>query len=86
MIVYDNDLWNNFKNYLMAQKQSPHTIRNKLQYVKKFYGVLENEDAKCLLNLSVETRQHAMKSLSSLSKYLGIYDKWQAIIKRYQLK
>jgi hypothetical protein len=27
-----------------------------------------------------------MKSLSSLSKYLGIYDKWQQIIKRYQLK
>jgi hypothetical protein len=86
MIVYDNDLWNNFKDYLIAQNQRPHTIRNKLQYVKRFYNVLEKEDAKCLLNLSVETRQHAIKSLSSLSKYLGVYDKWLDLIKRYQLK
>ena len=82
MSVYNSDLWINFKDYLVAQRQSPHTIRNKLQYVKKFYGVLEKEDAKCLLNLSVETRQHAMKSLSSLSKYLGIYDKWLDLIER----
>jgi hypothetical protein len=27
-----------------------------------------------------------MKSLASLSKYLGVYDKWQEIKKRYQLK
>jgi len=27
-----------------------------------------------------------MKSLSSLSKYLGVYDKWLDLIKRYQLK
>jgi intergrase/recombinase len=86
MTVFNNDLWSNFKSYLVVQKQRPYTIRNKIQYVKRFYNVLEKGDAKCLLNLSVETRQHAMKSLSSLSKYLGIYDKWQDLIKRYQLK
>jgi len=29
---------------------------------------------------------HAMKALSSLSKYLGMYDKWEEIVKRFQLK
>ena len=27
-----------------------------------------------------------MKALSSLPKYLGMYDKWEEIVKRFQLK
>ena len=57
-----------------------------MQYAKRFYHVLNQENAKDMLNVSLETRQHGMKSLASLSKYLGIYDKWQEIKKRYQLK
>ena len=45
-----------------------------------------NHNAQILFAVSEETRQHAMKSLASLSKYLGIYDTWQNLIKRYQLK
>jgi intergrase/recombinase len=85
-IEYNDQLWIKFKEYLVKQHQSPHTVRNKVQYVKRFYYVLEKENAQDLLSVSIETRQHAMKSLASLSKYLGIYDKWQDLIKRYQLK
>src|SRR4051812_26568574 len=85
-IIRDRDLWNDFKDYLISQGQSKHTIRNKLQYAKRFYHVLNQENAKDMLNVSIETRQHAMKALASLSKYLGLYDKWQEIKKRYQLK
>ncbi len=85
-IEFDERLWDEFKEYLVKQNQSPHTIRNKMQYVKKFYHVLESHDARALLSLSLETRQHAMKSLSSLSKYLGVYDIWQDLIKKYHLK
>lgn len=81
-----NDILNRFKEHLICQNQSPHTIRNKIQYVKRFYYILEEENAQDLLNLSVETRQHAMKSLASVSKYLGTYDKWQELVKKYQLK
>jgi intergrase/recombinase len=82
----DKDLWKNYEKYMISQGQSKHTIRNKLQYAKRFYHIFNQENAKDLLNVSLETRQHAMKSLASLSKYLGIYDKWQDIKKRYQLK
>ena len=82
----NKDVWKNFEKYLISQGQSKHTIRNKLQYTKRFYHVLNQENAKDLLIVSLQTRQHAMKSLASLSKYLGIYDKWQDIKKRYQLK
>jgi Archaeal phage integrase len=54
--------------------------------VKRFYYVLEKNNAQDLLLVSPETRQHAMKSLASLSKFMGIYDRWQIIIKRFQLK
>jgi hypothetical protein len=47
---------------------------------------LEKNNAQDLLLVSPETRQHAMKSLASLSKFMGIYDRWQIIIKRFQLK
>lgn len=75
-----------FKAYLIQQKQSPHTIRNKIQYVKRFYYILEQGNARDLLSVSPETRQHAMKSLASLSKFSGKYDRWHDIIRKYQLK
>lgn len=48
--------------------------------------MLEKENAQDLMSVSPETRQHAMKSLASLSKFMGIYDKWQNLIKRFHLK
>jgi len=82
----DKKLVKDFREYLVKQEQSPHTIRNKIQYVKRFYYVLQEENAQDLISVSSETRQHAMKSLASLSKFMGIYDRWQTIIKRFQLK
>ncbi len=85
-IVISQQLIGEFKDYLIKQKQSPHTIRNKIQYVKRFSYILKQGNAQDLLSVSAETRQHAMKSLASLSKYMGIYDRWHDIIRKYQLK
>jgi hypothetical protein len=38
------------------------------------------------LQLSNEKRIHVMKSLSTLSKYLGCHDRWKKIIESHQLK
>ena len=38
------------------------------------------------LSLSGPQRRHAMEALTCLSKYLGCYDRWQEIRKRYSLK
>jgi intergrase/recombinase len=43
-------------------------------------------DLSDLRSLNDETRLHAMKSLSALSKFLGIYDEWQKMVKNYGLK
>jgi hypothetical protein len=48
---------------------------------------LETGDATALMNLSSGAiRRHAMEALTALSKYLGLYDRWQQIHKRYSLK
>lgn len=39
-----------------------------------------------LLQLPPQSRLHAMKALTTLSKYLGCYDSWQQIHKRYNMK
>ena len=48
--------------------------------------VLQSGNASELLSLTNDKRIHAMKSLASLSKYLGCYDKWISIRHNYQLK
>ena len=84
--LINDKLIEDFKEYLIQQKQSRHTIRNKIQYIKRFSYILQEGNAQDLVSVSPETRQHAMKSLASLSKYMGIYDRWHDIIRKYQLK
>ena len=43
---YTAKLWDDYKEYLINQKQSYHTIRNKVQYGKRFYHVLEKNGAR----------------------------------------
>jgi intergrase/recombinase len=79
-------LWIDFKAYLIAQKQSKSSIRNKVGYAQRFNYILESNEAHDLLKLSHGSKTHAMKALASLSKFLGKYDLWLDIIKKYQLK
>jgi hypothetical protein len=78
--------WTEFKNYLVGLKQGEHSIRSNLNHAKRFYHILQTNNAQELLFCSYKTRVHAMKALASLSKYLGYYDEWRKIIQRYQLK
>ena len=70
----------------MARNFSRHTAKCRLIYAKEYSHVLSKYDANGLLLLSNEKRIHVMKSLATLSKYLGCYDQWRKIIQRYQLK
>ena len=40
-IEYNDELWIWFKDHLVKQQQSPHMMRNKVQYDKRFYYILE---------------------------------------------
>jgi hypothetical protein len=85
-LKFDEDFWIKYKQHLISLNQSHHTIRNKMQHAKRFGHVLQSQDAGLLMSLSKETRSHAMKALSSLSKYCGMYDTWLQLIKRFHLK
>lgn len=47
---------------------------------------MTNGNAQEMLSLPNEKRIHVMKALSSLSKFVGCYDRWRNIITNYQLK
>ncbi len=81
-----NETWNDFRKYLINEGQRKHSVRNKVGYAKKFYYILETGNAQDLLKLSHGSKVHTMKALASLSKYLGKYDQWLDIVKKYQLK
>ena len=82
-VEFDDGFWKRIRQHLASLNQSRHTVRNKVQHARRFYYVLQTRDARDLLCLSKEVRSHAMKSLSSLAKYLGAYDVWLGMVKRF---
>lgn len=51
MCLIDEKLVKDFKEYLIKQEQSPHSIKNKIQYVKGFYYILQEENAQNLISV-----------------------------------
>ena len=70
----------------MKHNFSENYARDLLRYSKRYYHVLLNGDASVLLGISSDTRRLVMSSLANLSKYLGVYDQWKALVKKYGLK
>jgi hypothetical protein len=81
----DNAFWEQYKVHLSTATNN-ETRNDRISYAKKYYSILYSGNASELLTLSNDKRIHAMKSISSLSKYLGCYDTWKRIIEKYQLK
>jgi hypothetical protein len=81
----DNQFWTQFQEYL-KRAGTEHTAKVRLSYARKYLSVLSEGDAKELLMFSNDKRTHVMKSLASLSKFIGCYDVWKEIIDRHQLK
>jgi hypothetical protein len=79
------DFWSGFQSYLNKNNNRLGT-RDRLNYAMKYAHILHTGDARELLQLSDEKRILIMKSLSSLSKYTGCYDRWQQIRQGFQLK
>ncbi|ALI37209.1 hypothetical protein NMY3_03022 [Candidatus Nitrosocosmicus oleophilus] len=82
----DDKFWNDFKIYLINEKHSQSSIRDKISYARRFYHVLEKNDASSLSLLTTDVKSHAMKALAALSKFIGMYDSWLTLIKKYNLK
>ncbi len=70
----------------MNQKHSQSSIRDKLSYAKRFYYILESNGASTIGKLCSDVKLHVMKSLASFSKFIGKYDDWLEIIRKYHFK
>jgi intergrase/recombinase len=72
-----------FDAYL-SKVLTSHKDRTYLNTVaKKYKHVLETGNASVLLSLTHNVRRNAMRALSHLAKYNGVYEQWQKIIKNH---
>ena len=82
--------WQQFHNFLL-QRMTEKTAEDRLRYAKQYYAHLlskkfEIEQIGHLQQLPPNKRIHIMKALSSLARFTGQTDNWQAIRKRYGLQ
>ncbi len=83
--AYDNINWERFHQFLLTH-MNQKTANDRLRYARQFYHVFQTGNAYQLLLLTPEKRLHVMKSLSSLSRFLGCYDIWLQLKQQYNLK
>ena len=84
-IIKRSNFWNSFSSYLL-EFNNQKTVYSRLSYAKRYYYLLISRNFMELHTMSNDKRIHIMKSLTSLSKYLGIYDKWKNIVSKFNLK
>jgi hypothetical protein len=75
-----------FRSWLISQDKTKVTIKNTVNYAKRFRHVLDSGDASSLLTLSHRNKHHAMSALANYAKYTGRYDQFLSIRQRYNLK
>jgi hypothetical protein len=74
-----------FEEFLLKDRRKS-TVKQSLSYAKKYAQILRTGDASELLKLTPKNRQHAMRSLACLSKFMGVYSDWKEIKEKYGLK
>jgi intergrase/recombinase len=84
-IVPSDEIWSKFEAHLKHNMNS-QSLKCRLAYAKKYLYVLNDQNAQDLLVLSPDRRNHVMKALANLSKFMGCYDIWHSLIERYNIK
>jgi len=77
--------WDVFKIWLEKQLR-PRTVKDRLKYARKYAHCLFQRDFSQLNLVSESERQHALKGLSALSKFLGVYEEFRTLVKNYGVK
>jgi hypothetical protein len=76
----------NFRSWLVSQDKTKATVKNTVNYAKKYGYILDTGDASPLLTLSNRSKHHAMSALANYAKYTGRYDQFLQLRQRYNLK
>ena len=77
--------WPKFKQWLLKD-HSKRVARDLFNYAEKFQGCLLKRDLKEVRDLRDSLRPNVMKALSALSKFLGMYEEYKALVKSHGLK
>jgi hypothetical protein len=84
-LAQSSKFWKGFETFL-NQTNNHRSTQDRLNYAHKYIHILQQADARELLELNGEKRIHVMKSLAALAKYAGCYDSWQQMRERFRLK
>jgi len=75
-----------FELWLMKNHTRRYS-KDLMRYVRKFHGVLQNPRRVSQISaLPMDTRRLVMSGLANLSKYLGRYEQWKALVRNAGLK
>ena len=74
--------WEAFREWL-SRDHRPYVVRDYVNYCKRFSHCLLSRNLKEIQEQRVTLRSNVVKSLSSLSKFLGIYEEYKALMKTY---
>jgi hypothetical protein len=75
-----------YRKWLQSQGKTKRTVRDTVNYSKRFAGILATGDASPLLTQSPRNRHHALTALANLAKYTGRYQEFQQMKQHYGLK
>jgi len=81
----ETSFWEDFECFLL-ENYTNKTAKERYKYALKFHQCLLRNDMSPLKLLSASKKAKAMKALSSLSKYLGIYERFRTLVRNYGLK
>jgi hypothetical protein len=77
--------WETYEEWLFRE-YADVTAKDRLCYAKKYADCLVRRDFSTLKLVTASQREHAMKALAVLSKFLGIYEEFRRLVKNYGLK
>jgi hypothetical protein len=77
--------WERFKVWVYKEYR-PFTARDRFFHAKKYARCLASGDLSELAMLNDCQRVHALKALTSLSKFLGVCEDWRRLVRSYGLK
>ena len=77
--------WESFEAWLFKEYRR-FTALDRLRYAKRYAHCLLNRDLGKLKMLNDSLREHVLKALSALSKFLGMHEEFLRLVKNYGLK
>jgi len=70
----------------LSQNYRPFTARTRLCYARKYAYCLLKKDLSSLVMLTDSQREHVLKALSALSKYMGMHELFIRMVKNHGFK